>query len=44
MMESDINVIKDASGRIETADGTHILLFRYDNLRVQNKHPNSEVS
>lgn len=35
---------ENIGGRIETADGTHVYLFRYDNPSAQNRNPNSEVS
>lgn len=43
-MEVDIDSTKDVSGRIETADGIHVLLFRYDNPAGPNRNPNSMVS
>lgn len=30
--------------RIETAEGNHVLLFRYDNPQAPNRNPNSLVS
>lgn len=43
-MEAGIDSAKDVSGRIETADGTRFLLFRYDNPGAPNRNPNSMVS
>lgn len=43
-METGVDGPKDTSARIETADGNHVLLFRYDNPEAPNRNPNSEVS